>query len=115
MTPMEPQEGGTLPFHWIAPEEPGGTDLPFHWIKIDAVTPNPGPVTKRYVREIVEGKLEGELKAFLLDDAHKYAYILAKDIEHPELIKELLHPHEILELHACERHDDENDDATRKS
>jgi|tagenome__1003787_1003787.scaffolds.fasta_scaffold20642662_2 hypothetical protein len=105
---MEPQEGGILPFHWIAPDlEGGGTDLPFHWIKIDAVSPNPGPVTKKHVKEIVVKKLGGELRAFLLDGEHKYAYVLAKDIDHPELIEKYLHPREVLELHACERHEGE--------
>lgn len=105
---MEPQEGGTLPYHWIAETglDPGGTDLPYHWIKIDAVTPNPGPVTKKHIKEIVVKELGGELRAFLLDEQHKYAYVLAKNIEHPEKIKELLHPHEVLLLHDCERHDD---------
>jgi hypothetical protein len=103
---MEPQEAGTLPYHWIAPDlEAGGTDLPYHWIKIDAVSPNPGPVTRKHVKEIVVKKLGGELRAFLLDEEHRYAYILAKDIEHPDLIKKYLHPHEVLQLHDCERHE----------
>jgi hypothetical protein len=107
---MEPQEGGTLPYHWIAPDlEAGGTtDLPYHWIKVDAVSPNPGPVTKKKVKEIVEGKLGGELRAFLLDEEHKHAYILAKDIKHPEQIKKLLHAREVLQLHKCERHDEDD-------
>src|ERR1700761_5705177 len=112
---MEPQEAGTLPYHWIAPdlEAAGGTDLPYHWIKIDAVSPNPGPVTKKHVKEIVVQKLGGELRAFLVDEEHKYAYILAKDITAPEEeIRKLLHAREILVLHDCERHEGEPEGKT---